>query len=143
MKPAIISGGCHADDRGTLKHNNSFDASEIKRVYIIENKSTNIIRAWQGHRIEQRWFSSIQGSFKIQLIAIDNWEKPSEDLPPLTFILNAEKMYVLHIPQGYISSIQALESDAKLLVMADYKLGESKDEYRYDANYFIKKQHKL
>ena len=137
MKPAIISGGCHADDRGTLKHNNSFDASEIKRVYIIENKSTNIIRAWQGHRIEQRWFSSIQGSFKIQLIAIDNWDNPSKELNMFSFILNAEKMDVLHIPYGYVNSIQSLTDAAKLLVMADYRLGETKDEYRFDVDYFF------
>jgi hypothetical protein len=43
---------------------------------------------------------------------------------------------VLHIPQGYISSIQALEPEAKLLVMADYLLGEINDEYRFDADYF-------
>lgn len=138
MEPAIITGGCHSDDRGTLLYNNSFDASGIKRVYIIENRDTAFIRAWQGHRIEQRWFSATQGSFKIRLIAIDNWDNPSKALVPVTFILNAGKMDVLHIPQGYVSSIQALTADAKLLVMADYRLGEAKDEYRFDADYFLK-----
>lgn len=138
MKPVIIQGGCHSDARGTLVYNNSFDASEIKRVYVIENKDTGFIRGWQGHRIEQRWFSTIQGSFEIKLIAIDNWENPSQSLEPLTFILNAEKMDVLHIPRGYVSSIHALTDGAKLLVMADYRLGEVKDEYRFDVDYFKK-----
>ena len=138
MEPAIISGGCHSDARGTLLYNNSFDASEIKRVYTIENKDTPFIRGWQGHRIEQRWFSATQGSFKIQLIAIDNWDIPSKALIPFTFILNAGKMDVLHIPRGYVSSIQALTDGAKLLVMADYRLGEVKDEYRFDTDYFLK-----
>jgi len=58
-------------------------------------------------------------------------------LEKLTFLINAKKLEVLHVPRGYVSSIQALEKDAKLLVMADYLAGEIKDEFRYDSNYFI------
>ena len=138
MIPAIIEGGRHCDARGILLYNNVFDASGIKRVYLIENKDVDFIRAWQGHRLEQRWFSAVQGSFRIRLIAIDDWDNPSKMLEPVTFILYAEKMDVLHVPSGYVSSIQALESGSKLLVMADYLLGEMKDEYRFDVDYFEK-----
>ncbi len=136
MEPTIIPGGRHSDVRGTLLYNNSFDASGIKRVYVIENKDTSFVRGWQGHRIEQRWFSAVQGSFRIQLIAIDNWDNPSKSLVPFTFILDGEKMDVLHVPKGYVSSIQALEEGAKLLVMADYRMGEVKDEHRFELEYF-------
>ena len=136
MKPAIIEGGCYNDARGKLLHNNAFDVTEIKRFYTIENINTDFVRAWQGHKIEQRWFMAIQGSFKIQLIAIDNWQNPAKNLSADQYKLNAEKMDVLHIPAGYVSSIQALNDDAKLLVMADYKIGELKDEYRFDVNFF-------
>jgi dTDP-4-dehydrorhamnose 3,5-epimerase-like enzyme len=136
MIPKIIKGGNHADSRGTLFYNNNFDASAIKRIYFIENKDATFVRGWQGHRIEQRWFSVLKGSFKIELIAIDNWESPSEDLNALDFEIHAESLDVLHVPWGYVSSIQALEMDSKLLVMADYLLGEIKDEYRFDIDYF-------
>lgn len=136
MKPIIISGDCHTDNRGTLLYNNLFDASEVKRVYVIENNNIAFKRGWQGHRIEQRWFSAISGSFKIQLIAIDNWDNPSVELIPFTFMLYANKMDVLHIPKNYVTSIQALEESSKLLVMADYKMGETKDEHRFDIGYF-------
>lgn len=136
MIPEIITGSIHSDQRGTLSYNNDFDASLIKRVYIIENTNTDFIRAWQGHKIEQRWFSAINGSFKIQLIKIDNWEKPSKDIKPFTYIISAGKLDVLHIPEGYVSSIQSLEPGSKLLVMANYLLGETKDEYRYETDYF-------
>jgi hypothetical protein len=53
-------------------------------------------------------------------------------------MLNSNTLDVLHIPKGYISSIQALEEFSKLLVMGDYLLGELKDEYRYPPNYFEK-----
>jgi dTDP-4-dehydrorhamnose 3,5-epimerase-like enzyme len=134
--PKISTGGKHTDARGNLFYNNFFDALPVKRFYVIENKDTQTIRAWQGHQIEQRWFAVLNGSFKIRLIAVDNWENPSKDLPSIDFIMHNNQLDILHIPKGYISSIQALEPQSKLLVMADYVLGEIKDEYRYESDYF-------
>ena len=137
MIPAITKGDRHTDLRGTLFYNNDFDLSAIKRMYLIENQNTDFVRAWQGHQIEQRWFSVIKGSFRIQLIAIDLWEKPSIDLEPLTYIVDSQKLDVLHVPSGYVSSIQSLEEGSKLLVLSDYLLGAIQDEYRYEMDYFI------
>ncbi len=136
MIPEITKGGRHIDSRGTLFYNNDFDASVIKRMYVIENENTDFVRAWQGHKVEQRWFSVMKGSFRIQLIAIDHWDNPTKDLERLTFVINSEKLDVIHIPQGYVSSIQSLEPDSKLLVLADYSLGEVKDEFRFESDYF-------
>ena len=138
MKPTLISGNCHQDQRGQLFYNNDFDTTCIKRMYVIENHSVDFIRAWQGHKIEQRWFSAVQGRFKIQLIAVDNWDTPSENLLRKEYHLHSEKLDILHIPAGYISSIQALEEKSKLVVMSDYYLGELSDEFRYPTDYFIK-----
>lgn len=138
MEPKLIAGNCYSDQRGLLLYNNDFDASLIKRIYIIENKTTDFIRGWQGHRIEQRWFSVISGKFKIELVQVDNWENPSKDLDIYTFQIDSKKLNVIHVPKGYISSIQSLEPDSKLLVMADYFLGEIKDEFRFDIDYFKK-----
>ena len=54
-------------------------------------------------------------------------------------MLEAGNMDILHVPPGYVSSIQALSEGAKLLVMADHTLGEVKDEYRFDINFFKNK----
>lgn len=134
--PTIIKGNSHTDDRGTILFNNQFTATEVKRIYFIENKDTEFVRAWQGHKIEQRWFSAVQGSFEIKLIEVDHWEHLSKSSLIHTFILKANQLDILHVPRGYISSIQALETDSKLLVMADYLIGEVQDEYRFDADYF-------
>ncbi|SFB20655.1 WxcM-like, C-terminal [Flavobacterium swingsii] len=136
MIPKIIKGNLHTDQRGNLFYNNNFDLSAIRRIYIIENKSVDFIRAWQGHKIEQRWFTATNGAFKIKLIKIDNWESVSTDLEVTEFNLKAEKLDVLHVPSGYVSSIQSLEKESKLLVMSDYLLGEIHDEYRFEADYF-------
>lgn len=136
MIPKIITGNSHTDERGTLCFNNDFDASAIKRIYVIENNG-DFIRAWQGHKIEQRWFSAIKGSLKIQLIEIDHWDEPSKNLEKLTFVVDAKKLDVLHVPKGYVSSIQSLEEGSKLLVMADHRLNEIIDEFRFPYDYFV------
>ena len=136
MVPKVIKGSCHEDSRGTLCYNNDFDAAAVKRAYVIENKSIEIIRAWRGHQIEERWFSAISGAFKIDLIAIDNWENPSKKLDRFSFFLYPNTLDVLHIPPGYVSCIQSLEEGSKLLVMANYMMGELEDEFRFAEDYF-------
>ena len=90
MNPSIIEGSEFSDNRGKLIFNNSFDLSSIKRIYLIENRSTSTIRAWQGHKIEQRWFSAVRGSFAIFLIKIDNWDNPNKYINPQKFILSSK-----------------------------------------------------
>ena len=136
MQPKIIKGNHHTDHRGTLSFNNDFNSFGVKRVYTIENESLDFLRAWQGHQIEQRWFSAVAGSFKIKLIEIDDWKNPTKDLPILEFILNSENLDILHVPRGFATSIQSLEDHSKLLLFADYQLGEIQDEYRFASNYF-------
>lgn len=132
----IIKGCSHTDDRGTIIYNNEFNSKEVKRIYFIENNNLDFIRGWQGHKVEKRWFSAVQGSFKIKIIAIDDWENPSKTLEKHEFILQANSFDVLYVPQGYVTSIQALEENARLMAMSDYNLGSVKDEYRFDIDYF-------
>ena len=136
--PKIISGDCHVDHRGALIYNNNFDATNVKRIYFIENKNESIIRGWQGHKIEKRWFSPVMGSFKIRLIKINSWELPSKDLSFVEFEIKSDKLDVLYVPQEYVTSIQSVGENTKLLVMANFLIGETKDEYRYPINYFEK-----
>lgn len=136
MKPELIYGGKHTDGRGIIRYNNAFNALDIKRIYTIENNSIEYIRAWQGHRIERRWFSAIQGSFEIKLIKIDDWENPPKNPKVFSATLDDKQLDTLCVPQGYVSSIQALEENSKLLAMSDYLLGEVDDEYRFESDYF-------
>jgi dTDP-4-dehydrorhamnose 3,5-epimerase-like enzyme len=135
MIPTLISGKSHSDDRGRLTFNNSFDASAVKRIYTIENKDIDFVRGWQGHKIEQRWFSAVKGSFKIEILEIQGIENSDSEIIPLTFVLHDKNLDVLHVPAGFVTSIQALESDAKLILMSDYMLGEIHDEIRYPLDF--------
>ncbi|QFG54426.1 sugar epimerase [Chryseobacterium sp.] len=135
-QPTLLKGNRHQDGRGTLRYNNDFSLPGVQRFYTIQNADTQFIRAWQGHRVEQRWFSAMTGSFIIKLIRVDHWDNPSRDLKSVDFVLESDTLDILHVPPGYISSIQARGEDAVLLVFADYELGVSQDEYRFPADYF-------
>lgn len=136
--PKIIAGEKHSDARGNVFFNNHFDASVIKRMYIIENQETDFIRGWTGHKIERRWFSVVQGSFTIKLMKIDNWENPSKSLKPIDFRLTSDRLDILYMPKGYVGSIQSKEKNSKLLVMVDHIFGEVNDDYRFPIGYFEK-----
>lgn len=129
-----ITGNSHSDDRGKLLFSNHLDLSAVKRMYVIENKSTEIERAWQGHKVESRWFTAISGSFQIKLIKIDDFEFPSENLIAEIYFLNSESLDSLIIEPGFASSIQALEDNSKLLVFSDFQKDEINDNYKFDPN---------
>lgn len=135
MKPKIIQGGKHTDYRGTLSFNNGFDSSAVKRIYSIESP-IDFKRGWQGHKVEQRWFNAIVGRYEIFLISIDDSHNPSPDLEVISFILDSNSLDVLHVPPGYITCLKALEENSKLLVFADYEIGETNDEMRFELDYF-------
>lgn len=132
----LLQGKAHKDDRGIITFNNEFDASQIKRIYTIENHSPDFIRGWQGHKIEQRWFACMKGSFEISVIEVDDFTNPSKNLTIQKYLLNDEVLTYLHIPAGCITAIQSKSLGSKLLVLADYGLGEIIDEYRFEINYF-------
>jgi dTDP-4-dehydrorhamnose 3,5-epimerase-like enzyme len=135
----LFKGNKFSDHRGIITYNNEFDVSAIKRIYTIENSSLEFIRGWQGHKVEQRWFAAMSGRFKVSIICVDDFENPSPDLEIHNYELTTDGLTILHIPAGHITAIQALEHGSKMLVMADYGIGELKDEYRYELDYFIRK----
>lgn len=136
MNNLIFEGEKYEDERGIITFNNEFDASEIKRIYTIENHSSDFVRGWQGHKVEQRWFATMKGEFEISVIEIDDFDQPSKDLKISKYQLNDKSLTYLHIPSGHITAIQAKKEGSKLLVLADYALGEIRDEYRFTLDYF-------
>ena len=139
VKPYIIKGENSTDERGGLDFYNDFDMSQIKRVYFTIHTNKEVIRAWQGHKIESRWFCSVKGSFLVKLIEIDNWENPSKELKVLKYKLTSEKQEILYMPSGYVNGFKALQTDSKLMIMSNYGFNEvENDEFRFDKNKWVK-----
>lgn len=134
----LIEGGIHDDERGTIAFVNDFDLSEVVRFYRITHPKTSIVRAWQGHQKESKWFHCYQGSFLIKLMKIDKWETPSKDLIPQVFELKNSQSQVLYIPPGYASGFKALEKNSSLMVFSDMTVENSmEDDFRFEKNYWF------
>ena len=134
-KPEIIEGGLHADERGSVAFVNGFDLKQIRRFYTISHPDTSVVRAWQGHKEEAKWFFCSKGVFNILLVKIDDWDNPSGDLNVMTFQLSENKPRVLAVPPGYANGFKAIEADSTLLVFSDKDLESSiNDDFRFDKN---------
>lgn len=134
---SLIKGGTFQDERGTMRFANDFLMDLVKRMYIIEPRDTTVIRAWQAHKEEQKWFFVLEGSFEVKLVQPDNWELPSKKLPVQSLTLAALSNEVLHIPGGYANGFKALEAGSKLLVFSDTEIKHaSEDNYRFDKDYW-------
>ena len=108
---------------------------DVIRFYVIEHADTLIVRAWQGHRVEQKWFYVIQGSFKVILIQPDNWENPSNELDSEEFNLTATDPRVLYVPGNYINGFKALQANSKIIVFSSFTVEESSnDSFRFEMN---------
>ncbi len=133
MNPQIIEGGLNKDSRGIIKYINDFKFEGIKRFYTIESRK-KIIRAWQGHKIEKKYFYIVKGCFRICAVKIDNWEFPSKRLIPKEFLLKDIENKILFIPSGFANGIQAMINNSILQVFSNLEIEDSeKDIYRYDS----------
>lgn len=136
--PKLIEGGIHTDDRGQISFVNDMKFDGIERFYIISNSEENPLRAWQGHKIDNKYFYCIQGVIRVHYVKIDNWESPSKDLKVGSVVLSAMESNILHIPDGYANGIQSLETGSKLMAFSTLPLNRSsEDDVRFDINTWI------
>lgn len=138
MDIEIVNGGVFEDERGKLFHVNDFDFSEVKRFYVIEHPDHHIIRAWQGHQFEKKWFYVVSGSFCVAWVKVDNWERPNPNVKAEYVILKANESRIVAIPCGYANGLKALESNSKIVVFSDMTLEKSvKEKIRYPKHYWF------
>lgn len=128
----LIQGSSYSDERGKLNFFNFFDMAEVVRFYEIVPASTDVIRAWQGHQYEKKWFYCNSGAFYVKLIKIDNFDSPSDNLICENFLLDSDKPVLLEISGGYATGFKAAKDNSRLLVFSNFTLEESKlDDFKY------------
>lgn len=134
-KPKLIQGGLHVDTRGTLSFVNDFDFKGVDRFYMIRCHRPGEPRGWTGHRRDAKWFSCVQGTFLVAVVAPDDWKAPARNLPVERFVLSAQKPAVLHVPPGYATGQVALSDDAILMVFSSGAIQQAKeDDYRFSLD---------
>jgi len=132
MKPQIIKGNTHTDHCGTLRFVNDFDLKDVRRFYTILHPDTSVVRAWQGHETESKWFFPLKGSFVVAWVKIDDFDNPSDSLKAEYRILQANEPEVIYLPQGYANGLRALEPESQIAVFSDMTLEKSlKERHKY------------
>lgn len=133
--PCFIEGTVFQDDRGKLISCSDFYMEAVKRMYLINPVSVDVIRAWQAHRFEEKWFCCLNGSFEVKLLHIDNFDQPSDFLNPLSYLLESSSPGILYVPGGYANGFKANSEQSCLMVFSSFNLAQSKaDDFRYPAD---------
>jgi dTDP-4-dehydrorhamnose 3,5-epimerase-like enzyme len=134
----LIKGGIHTDHRGQISFVNAMKFDAIERFYIISNSAENPLRAWQGHKIDNKYFYCIEGVIRVHYIKIDNWESPSKDLKVESVVLSAAESNVLHIPEGYANAIESPEEGSKLMSFSTLPLDRTReDDVRFPSDMWV------
>jgi len=137
-RPTIIKGGDYSDDRGCIRFVNDFQFLDVKRFYFIMHLNTSVVRAWQAHQFEKKYFYPISGSFAIAWVKIDDFNNPSDDLIPEVYLLSAENSEILSVPKGYANGLKAMEPNSELMIFSDMSLEDSLNEnIRYPATKWL------
>lgn len=136
-KPTIIEGGLAVDDRGQLTFANGFGFENVKRFYMVENHSTDVIRAFHGHLKESKYAFVVSGSAIVAAVEMTDPKSPDKTKEVNRFVLSARKPSILFIPAGYANGFKALEKGTKIIFFSTSTLEESKgDDYRFPADYW-------
>lgn len=131
--PKILDGACAIDDRGILTYVNTVPFEKVCRMYTVENFSLNTVRAFHGHKIEEKFIFVISGSAIIVLAEMKdkNLEKPQR------YILSARNPQLLYVPAGYVNGFRMLESGTKILFFSTTTVEQTAtDDYRFTPDYF-------
>ena len=124
----IINGDVFVDERGTIRFVNDFDFKNVKRFYQVENHRKGYIRAWHGHKKEDKYVYVAAGSALVGAVDLETEEIQK-------FILSASKPRVLWIPANSANGFMTLEKDTRVIFFSSSTLEESKkDDIRFPYN---------
>ena len=132
------------DDRGTLvsliRADEEFAIDRIEEVYIIHNKTKNIIRAFHGHKELIDWFSIIKGSAKFILVDARKTlqGQPNPCLGNINeIVLSDSHISTLTVPPGVFHGWMSLEDNTILCSIANRVYRHSNpDEFRIPPDSF-------
>ncbi len=111
------------DDRGEFTNIEFEDAfkGEFKRCYLIKNNQKNVVRAFHGHKNENKLFYVPKGAFKFIIMHMETMEWKE-------YSLLASVPKILFVPKGYYNGFVSLTDDNLLLVYSSSTMKESKED---------------
>ncbi len=117
----VINGDISVDERGIVKFVNDFDFNGVKRFYEVGSFARGHIRAWHGHKQENKYVYVISGSALIGVVDLETEEIQK-------FTLSAAKPRVLWIPANCANGFMSLEDNTRVIFFSSSTLEESKND---------------
>jgi len=126
----FIEGGFSTDERGILQFFNHPFLESVKRLYIVENFSTETIRGWHGHMKEEKFALALTGAalFVVCPISAPGRQLVTAEWERVTVLSDR----LLWIPAGCAHGFRCLIPSTRILFFSTATLEESKaDDYRW------------
>ena len=134
----MIEGEIFADYRGKLSSLNKFRFDEVNRVYFLNHPDCSVVRGWNGHKTEKKFFCCVKGAFALAVVEIEDWSKPAAKRPAQVFKLSENTSRIVCVPPGYANAIKAIEPDSVLMVFSSSTLEEAAgDNYKFAADLWM------
>lgn len=136
-RPTVIPGGVAKDKKGKVSFVNGFGFDKVKRFYLVEVKKSGVIRAWHGHKREEKYAFLVSGKALLGVVKIDNFRNPSKKAKVYKFELSSESPCIVYIPPGYANGFKSLGNGTKLVFFSTSTLSESEDDdVRFKSDYW-------
>ena len=136
MKPILFESKSNSDHRGTVSFTNELNLSTAVRTYKVINNQSKTVRAWHGHKIEEKWISVEDGEFLVCAVKIDDFENPNKNQEVFNFNMTPESG-ILYIPNNYANGAMNLTENNAVRYYSSLLLEESiKDDYRFESNFW-------
>ena len=136
MKPILFESKSNSDHRGTVSFTNELNISTSVRTYKVINNQSKTVRAWHGHKIEEKWISVEDGEFLVCAVKIDDFENPNKNQEVFKFNMTPESG-ILYIPNNYANGAMNLTENNAVRYYSSLLLEESiKDDSRFESNFW-------
>ena len=129
----IIKGKSSGSINGQLNHFNSFDFKRIKRFYHIYLPRKNLIRAFHGHMVEEKYIYVVRGSLLLCIVKLER-----------KIVLHSNSPKIVCIPKCSANGIESLSSNTDVIFFSTLMLKESlNDDFRFPYDYWGKNVWKI
>ncbi len=136
MEPIIFESKSNSDHRGTVSFTNDLNLNKVVRTYKVINKQARTVRAWHGHKIEEKWISVEDGEFLVCVVKVEDFENPSKDQEVFKFNMTPDSG-ILYIPKNYANGAMNLTENNAVRYYSSLPLEESiDDDYRFESDFW-------
>ena len=136
MEPIFFESNSSSDERGTVSFTNDLNLQKAVRTYKVENSQLKTVRAWHGHKVEEKWVNVEQGDFLVCVVKVDDFASPSKNSEIQTYKMSPKDGF-LYIPPNFANGAMNLTEDNAIRYYSSLTLEESlNDDFRFESDYW-------